>query len=128
VIIEVRRERGIELAIEGFRFYDVVRWKRGELMEMEWRGIYIPQANELMDLNEDGIPDVYFYTTLPATQVSGVTYINVDTEAHKLSNGTSGEIIWLDNIPREWTDNKYYYPIPETHLLTNPNLGQNPGW
>ena len=128
VIIEVRRERGIELAIEGFRFYDIVRWKRGELMEMEWRGIYVPQANEYMDLNEDGVEDVYFYTVPPASQISGVTYINVNTEEHKLSNGTSGEIIWLGNINREWTDNKYYYPVPETHLLTNPNLGQNLGW
>ena len=128
VILEVRRERGIELAIEGFRFYDVVRWKRGELMEMEWRGIYVPQADELMDLNEDGTPDVYFYMSLPANQVSGVTYININDEAHKLSNATSGEIIWLGNIQREWTDNKYYYPVPEAHLLTNPNLGQNAGW
>src|SRR5690606_31671547 len=38
VILEIRRERGIELAMEGFRFYDIVRWKRGELMEMEWNG------------------------------------------------------------------------------------------
>jgi len=128
VIAEVRRERGIELAIEGFRFYDVVRWKRGELMEMQWRGFYVPQADQLMDLNEDGDPDVYFYTTLPDPQESGVTYININSDAHKLANGTSGEITWLNNIPREWTDKKYYYPVPETHLLTNPDLGQNPGW
>jgi hypothetical protein len=128
VIAEVRRERGIELAIEGFRFYDVVRWKRGELMEMEWRGFYVPQADQPMDLNEDGIQDVYFYTTLPGVQEPGVTYININSESHKLANGTSGEITWLSNIPREWTDKKYYYPIPETHLLTNPQLGQNFGW
>lgn len=128
VIAEVRRERGIELAIEGFRFYDVVRWKRGELMEMEWRGFYVPQADQPMDLNEDGIQDVFFYTTLPGVQEPGITYININSEAHKLANGTSGEITWLSNIPREWTDKKYYYPIPETHLLTNPDLGQNSGW
>lgn len=128
VIAEVRRERGIELAIEGFRFYDVVRWKRGELMEMEWRGFYVPQADQPMDLNEDGIQDVFFYTTLPGVQEPGITYININSEAHKLANGTSGEITWLSNIPREWTDKKYYYPIPETHLLTNPDLGQNAGW
>jgi hypothetical protein len=42
VILEVRRDRGIELAIEGFRFYDIIRWKRGDLMQMEWNGIYVP--------------------------------------------------------------------------------------
>lgn len=128
VILEVRRERGIELALEGFRFYDIVRWKRGPLFEMEWRGIYIPEANKLIDLNEDGINDVYFYTVAPATQQSGVTYINVNTASQKLSNGTSGEVTWLTNIARKFDDKKYYYPIPETHLLTNPKLGQNAGW
>ncbi|GAB2790807.1 RagB/SusD family nutrient uptake outer membrane protein [Rhabdobacter roseus] len=128
VILEVRRERGIELALEGFRFYDIVRWKRGSLFEMPWRGIYVPEANKLMDLNEDGTPDVYFYTVLPATQISGVTYLNVATEAQRLTNGTSGEITWLANIPRKFDDKKYLYPIPEAHLLVNPALGQNPGW
>ena len=28
-ILEVRRERGIELCLEGFRFADLLRWKRG---------------------------------------------------------------------------------------------------
>ena len=92
VILEIRRERGIELALEGFRFYDLIRWKRGELFEMEWRGIYVPEANKLIDLDEDGKPDVYFFTTTPATQQSGVTYINVGVAAQKLTNGTSGEI------------------------------------
>ncbi|GEO03336.1 hypothetical protein AAE02nite_10000 [Adhaeribacter aerolatus] len=128
VILEVRRERGIELALEGFRFYDIVRWKRGELMEMPWLGIYVPEANKLMDLNEDGTPDVYFYTQTPTNQISGVTYVNVATESYKLTNGNSGQVIWLPNIPRKWEDRKYFYPIPESHLLTNPSLGQNTGW
>lgn len=128
VILEIRRERGIELAVEGFRFYDLIRWKRGELFEIEWRGIYVPEANKLIDLDEDGKPDVYFFTTAPASQVSGVTYLNVNTAAQKLTNGTSGEITWLTNIPRKFENKKYYYPIPETHLLTNPQLSQNPGW
>jgi starch-binding outer membrane protein, SusD/RagB family len=128
VILEVRRERGIELALEGFRFYDIIRWKRGELFEMPWTGIYVPQANQLIDLNEDGIQDVYFYTQTPASQVNGVTYVNVATDSYKLSNGNSGELIWLPNIPRVWEQKKYLYPIPEIHILTNPKLGQNAGW
>jgi hypothetical protein len=128
VILEVRRERGIELALEGFRFYDIVRWKRGELMEMPWTGIYVPEANKPMDLNEDGKADVFFYTQAPASQVNGVTYINVATATYKLTNGTSGEVVWLPNITRKWDEKKYFYPVPEAHLLTNPKLGQNPGW
>ncbi len=128
VILEVRRERGIELAMEGFRFYDVVRWRRGELFTMPWHGIYIKEANTLIDLNNDGVNDVYFFTTAPASQVSGVVYINVNTETQRLTNGTSGEITWLDNIPKTFTNRNYFYPVPETHLLTNTNLKQNAGW
>ena len=28
VILEIRRERAIELLLEGFRYYDIIRWKR----------------------------------------------------------------------------------------------------
>ena len=132
-ILEVRRERGIELCLEGFRFDDIVRWKRGELMQMEWNGMYVPELNKPMDLNEDGILDVAFYKVLP-TKVAGVTYVEVaPTVAGKpnsqlLANDSSGELTWLNNIPRKWEDKNYYYPIPSGDLITNPKLGQNPGW
>ena len=61
VILEVRRERGIELCLEGFRFSDILRWKRGDLMNQEWNGFYVPALNTPMDLNEDAINDVVFY-------------------------------------------------------------------
>lgn len=31
-LLEIRRERGIELALEGLRWDDLMRWKRGELL------------------------------------------------------------------------------------------------
>jgi len=129
-ILEVRRERGIELAMEGFRFYDIVRWARGQLMEMEWRGIYVPAANTNIDLDENGTPDVNFMAVnIPtASRVAGVTYIAVSGTDFKLSNGTSGEIVWRNDIPRKWEPKNYLYPIPEADLLTNPALKQNPGW
>ncbi len=127
-ILEIRRERGIELAMEGFRFYDIVRWARGSLMEMEWRGIYVPQANTNIDLDENGTPDVNFYTVNPATRLNGVTYIAVTGTDFKLSNGTFGEIVWRNDIPRKWEQKNYFYPIPESDLLTNQALKQNPGW
>jgi hypothetical protein len=135
VLLEVRRERGIELALEGFRFYDLVRWHRGELMEMTWNGFYVPALNQPLDLNEDGKLDVAFYTTLPANRPAGVTYINVapttsggGPNPQRLTNGTSGEITWLTTSPRKWDEKYYLYPIPENDRLINPELGQNPGW
>ncbi|HWB23968.1 MAG TPA: RagB/SusD family nutrient uptake outer membrane protein [Chitinophagaceae bacterium] len=128
VILEVRRERGIELALEGFRYYDLVRWKHGELLLNTWNGFYVPQLDTPMDLNGDGILDVCFYVNPPANQVSGVTYIKVSSNPQILDHGTYGELHWLDNIPRTWSDYMYLYPIPYSSLQLNPNLGQNPGW
>src|SRR5699024_7612070 len=62
VILEIRRCRGIELSLEGFRFDDIRRWKLGKLMEMAWTGIYIAAANRLMDITGDGKRDVDCYT------------------------------------------------------------------
>ena len=31
-------------------------------------------------------------------------------------------------VKRQWDDKYYLYPIPQTEVKKNPNLGQNPGW
>jgi len=135
VILEIRRERGIELCMEGFRFYDLMRWKRGELLTLEWNGMYVPELVTPMDLNEDGVLDVAFYQgDKPSPAVSGVTYVNVSEtsggkpNSQRLKNNTSGELTWLNTITRTWADKMYYYPIPEADRLMNTNLVQNPGW
>ena len=133
-ILEIRRERGVELSLEGLRFKDILRWKRGELMNQEWNGFYVPALNTPMDLNEDGINDVVFYQGTKPNLGASLTYVDVSetvagkTNSQLLKNGTSGELTWLNNVPREWNDKMYYYPIPETDLIANPNLGQNAGW
>jgi hypothetical protein len=135
VILEIRRDRGTELCMEGFRFYDLMRWKRGELLTMEWNGMYVPALVTPMDVNEDGVMDVAFYQgSKPSPAVSGVTYIDVSATSggkpngQRLKNNTSGEMIWLNTIARTWDNKMYYYPIPEADRLLNENLGQNPGW
>lgn len=133
-LLEIRRERGIELSFEGLRFDDIVRWKKGDLMTKVWNGFYVPALDVPMDLNEDGIMDVAFYQVMPANRVPGVNYINVaptlngGPNPQRLSNNTSGELTWLTTTQRVFTDKNYLYPIPETDRLFNPALGQNPGW
>ncbi len=135
VILEIRRERGIELVMEGFRFPDIIRWHRGELMKINWRGFYVPALNVPIDLNEDGVDDVIFVEEVPSP-LPDVSYefvqvgatINGEPNPQRLTNGTYGELTWLDNVPRVWEDKNYFYPIPEEDYLMNPNLGQNPGW
>ncbi|WP_196040135.1 RagB/SusD family nutrient uptake outer membrane protein, partial [Bacteroides nordii] len=43
-ILEIRRERRVELACEGFRKDDILRWKVGKLLEMP-QGVYIAELN-----------------------------------------------------------------------------------
>jgi hypothetical protein len=132
VILEIRRERSIELALEGFRFSDLKRWKKGELMTMRWTGIYIPGLNVQMDLDQDGTTDVLFYQgKKPAGLPASCTPVNVsENTQQRLTNNTSGHLTWSDNDPRIWYDDdrQYYYPIPATAILKNENLEQNPGW
>lgn len=127
-LLEVRRERGIELCYENLRYQDLMRWKKGKLVEMPWKGIYVPAMNQPMDLDGNGTPDVSFVTATPATPQAGVTYFVIDGKISKLSNGSSGHVIWGANEVRKFDDKKYLYPISNADMVLNPNLVQNPGW
>lgn len=135
VILEIRRERGIELSWEGLRFADLMRWKKGELLTTPWKGFYVPSLNTPMDLNDDGKNDVLFYQGTAPAPISGVTFVNVSANLpngsvnpQRLSNNVSGELTWLNNVTRVWENKKYLYPIPTNDFNINPNLGQNPEW
>ncbi|MDR1331105.1 MAG: RagB/SusD family nutrient uptake outer membrane protein [Tannerella sp.] len=132
VMLEVLRERAIEMIFEGLRPDDLVRWRLGELFqEADMNGIYVPGLGEY-DLNEDGIMDVCFYQNeQPQSTTPSIIYVNVtpstESGTRQLSAGASGELIWNPG-PREWQDRKYLYPVPEADRIKNPALGQNPGW
>lgn len=127
-LLEVRRERGIELCYENIRYQDLMRWKKGKLVELPWEGIYVPALNQPMDLDGNGTPDVSFVTSTPSSPQSGVTYFVIDNNISKLSKGTSGYVIWGANEKRSFDDKKYLYPISNSDLVLNPNLIQNKGW
>ncbi len=128
VTIEIRRERGVELASEGFRYDDLKRWKAGKLLTRPYDGIYVPGKDILLDLNQDGKFDVCFVDKIPTTRVSGVVYFLLDNNTSKLSQGSKGNLIYLSNIPKKYDDKMYLYPIPFNEIVLNPSLVQNPGW
>lgn len=128
VLLEIRRERSVELAQEGFRFDDIRRWKEGQDLEKMADGMYVPAMNTLMDLNQDGKPDVCFVSSVPSSKVPGVTYVVIDNNTMKLSNGTYGNLIWESNLSRTWVDYKYYFPITFSEIQLAPNITQNTGW
>lgn len=128
VLLEVRRERSIELALEGFRYDDLIRWKEGDLLEMQYVGMQVPALDVTYDLNEDGKQDVAFVKTIPATKVPGVYYFLIDDAQFRLSEGDHGNLILLDNLDRSFEEKKYLYPIPFNEIVLNPGLEQNPGW
>lgn len=127
-LMEIRRERAIELAMEGLRYTDLKRWKEGKLLEKEKNGIYVPAEGQLLDLNKDGKPDVAFVTETPSSPVTGVYYFKINNGIAKLSEGTKGLLLYQLNLNPSYDDYKYYAPLPYTELQLNQNLVQNPGW
>lgn len=47
----------------------------------------------------------------------------------KLTKNADGSITYRrQNVSRQWSEKMYFFPIPQSELLKNPNLTQNPGW
>jgi len=99
VINEIRRERMVEMATENFRMDDLFRWRAmGYLNSTRALGAKADQF-----LHDPGFPvtnDGYF-----------------DVFANTYLNG------YQFNEERD-----YLWPIPESQVRLNPEIGQNPGW
>jgi hypothetical protein len=135
VILEIRRERAVELAQEGFRFDDLVRWHYGKALNngdnySPLYGMYFPGPGSY-DLTGDGQPNVVLYAqgTAKPTAGTGVLVYEIGTDL-KLSEGTKGNVYYHMNIARaDFNETRdYLYPIPINERSLNPNLTQNPGW
>ena len=136
VILEIRRERTVELFMEGFRYYDMMRWKEGKVFEKPFLGMYIPAPGN-HDLDGDGTPDVYIYDDntqeAPDAAVSvqlklGERIYLYDPETGQVGN--KGYLTIHQDLVRHWNEDRdYLYPIPtKDRILTNGALSQNPGW
>ncbi len=127
-IMEIRRERAVELILERFRWDDLMRWKAAGNLEKETDGIYVPDLNVLYDLNGDGTPDISFVRAAPSNPAPGVFYMVIDGTSIRLSEGDKGKIIVKPDMVKEFPDYKYLAPIPPLEIQLNSNLVQNPGW
>ncbi|MFC7523699.1 RagB/SusD family nutrient uptake outer membrane protein [Parapedobacter sp. GCM10030251] len=127
VLLEIRRERRIELVKEGHRYRDLLRWKEGARLAKPFYGMYFPGVGEY-DLDHNGSIDLVIYQGQAPTTVPGRQYQRLGELV--LENGTNGgRIVNLPDIIKRWDESKdYYYPIPTQELQLNTNLQQNPGW
>lgn len=135
VILEIRRERNIELVLESqWRYYDLMRWKEGQCLDQSFEGIYIPASKlgEAYDVNGDGINDICVYNTASQPDKGAVTYIQISSDGIRLNgaDGKSGNLVLFGYLNRKWKEDRdYLYPVPrEDIILTNGVVKQNPGW
>lgn len=129
VISEIRRERAIELAQEGRRYADLMRWREGKCIEQEMYGPYFPGVGKY-DLNGDNKPDIYIWSgTKPTDKDIVLLELGVTTNGVRLSEGNSGYVDSQQGLPHSFDENRdYLYPIPTDDRSMNHKLTQNPGW
>lgn len=111
---EIRRERTIELALEGYRYDDLRRWKTAE--------IEIPQAIR-------GIKIVGSQWGTDPIIVSGVDKNQYSQEAFQSRADANGFIIAEPAEGRNFDPAKHYLrPLPTKEIMINEKLEQNPKW
>lgn len=108
LIAEIRRERRVEMFMEGLRYDDLRRWKKGKELED-------PDLGIRWDENMQSIIDPEGLSVVKSTMVDGVPYIDV-------YQGTD----WAEPV---FDESKHYlWPIPLSAIAQNPDLVQTPGW
>lgn len=101
---EIRRERKVELAFEGFSYWDLLRWKTAEkelpktLYGSYLFAEYLTNSGEKWDIG--------------STTVDENNYI----------------ILQRSSLRRFDPKKDYLWPLPTTELAKNDALEQNPGW
>jgi len=140
VLLEIRRERRVEMALEGRRLDDLNRWGAGKLMEKEPVGMYFPGLGSY-DLTGDGVDDIVLLNESDAipnpkeTNSLGQELIyykvgsvgNISANVY-LTNGNSGNIVATPERGTFLEPKHYYRPIPASEVQLNPNLEQVFGW
>ena len=127
VILEIRRERRVELVMEGFRYTDLMRWKEGHLLTDQFKGAYFPGAGSY-DLDRDGKTDLVIYSG-DQPNIPNAQFLKLGTDVSLENGSAGGNIVVNPNTPKKFNEARdYLFPLPTQDLLLNPNLKQNPNW
>ncbi len=105
ILNEIRRERRIELAFEGFRYDDIMRWASGD-------EVLFGKRPKGIKFNQNNYPNV-----TPGIDVFIDSDGYLDPLQIQIPNGYGFDI-----------NRDYLYPLPLNELVLNTNLAQNPGW
>jgi hypothetical protein len=113
VLQEIRRERKVELACEGYRLDDIFRWAAADELIRGKRpfGAILKQWENYPGVSES------FLTAVAKISVNDAGYIDPYKNFSALNGG------YQFNLGRD-----YLSPIPTNEIVLNPNLTQNPGW
>lgn len=144
-ILEIRRERRVELACEGNRQLDIFRWELGERLADQQQGMYVKELGAI-DVTGDGKLDIAILASpndlgpiagLPEDIKKGLTlyYLkdkNGTNANFYLEDGTTGHIMFTvarDNKKVFLKPKHYYYPIAHSQMvLDGSKLVQTYGW
>ncbi|WP_017259340.1 RagB/SusD family nutrient uptake outer membrane protein [Pedobacter arcticus] len=133
VILEIRRERRIEMFNEGLRWDDLMRWKAGAKVTQPMVGIYFSGVGAF-DFTGNGNADVFVSTGSTSGAPASVTsFINIQQRTLRnplngLPNSSAGN---LDPFSQGGAFDElkdYLAPLPLEDLKLNPKLEQNPKW
>ncbi|WP_447640001.1 MULTISPECIES: RagB/SusD family nutrient uptake outer membrane protein [Chitinophagaceae] len=142
VILEIRRERRVEFALEGYRYDDLMRWHAGKLLEKIPEGMYFPGLGQY-DMTGDGVADIILIdkdASIPADDQKIKNSLGTTLVYYKagsfgenvtvyLRNGNAGGTLVTETTTRQFIEPQYYYrPIPYQQTVLNPNLVQIFGW
>ena len=108
----VRTERRMELAYEGWRYMDLIRWRIADQV------LNTPQYGllDLEDLKKQIDADKWFFPYTPEIDENGTA-----NTTQLFNDGYAKKI-----VDRYFDASKHYlWPIPSKEVITNPNLGQN---
>ncbi len=113
---KLRVERRMEMAKEGMRYTDIIRWRQAEkVMKRKNYGMLYPASDCLEQIVNTGD---WFWAFTPDVDDEGLA------DFSRLE--AAGKIMPLSE--RSWNDRQYLWPLPTTDIMLNDKMVNNPGY